>query len=393
VTPAGKEASRRNALKEGLTAKVLTLPGEDPEQIQARAERWHEAYQPESHDEEALVDQVAIAELRIERLAKAENEIIAEQIRKAETQWTLRQELRLLKLRRLLRRDRTTAILKLRSFGPGVSWLLGRWKVLESEFIASQGWRDLGQIREAVLLRGLHDDRIDARTGSGYEFAFLAMCCVESPETVPGLVEFIASYDDEGGPSIASSKGMKQLLESMASFIPDECLSRRSVRELPATEARHAMRGWIERQIADLRELDRQLREADARSRAGAKVRAMAPADTPRNRLLLRYRKSAESAFDRTTKTLTKLQSAREKGAESEAKREQSEARKTELRNEANLPARSHSKELAPGSCVKIRAKDYVVVEKSDGNLILTQIDATIESRPREVAAAPENGV
>jgi hypothetical protein len=177
----------------------------------------------------------------------------------------------------------------------------------------------------------------------------------------------------------------------MTSYVPDAVLASTGVRTPSLIEARRTMRGWIERQVADLRELDRHFREVDAKSRAGAKIRAMAPADTPRNRLLLRYMKSAETLFDRSRKTLAKLQREREKAAENEAKTEAAEARKTDLRNEANVVAQSHSKELVPGSCVTMDGKEYVVVEKSDGNVILSLVEKTVEPQPREVAATSEN--
>jgi hypothetical protein len=292
----------------------------------------------------------------------------------------------------LLRSDRATAILKLRSFGAGVSWLLGRWKYLEAAFNASQGWTDLTLIREALLLRGFRDDTLDGRTGSGFEVAHLAVSCIEDAHKNPELVHFLANYDDEGVRSIAGPKNMKHFLDSMASYIPDEFLSRRDVRVLAPSEARRTMRTWIERQIADLRELDRHFREADARSRAGAKIRAQAPADTPRNRLLLRYTKSAEMLFDRSRKTLAKLQKERRKEAENEAKTEAKEAQKTDFRNEPTVVARPHSKGLAPGRYVSMEGKEYVVVEKSDGNVILSLVETLVETQPREVAATSENG-
>jgi hypothetical protein len=390
VTQEGRDISRRSALKHGLTAKVLTLPGEDPDQIQVQADRFFEALQPESHDEEVLVDQIALASLQLERLAKAQTEILAEQVRKAEIRWDLNQNLRLLKLRRLLRRDRSTAILKLRTFGAGVSWLLGRWRSLETAFNASQCWNNLAQIREALLLRGFHDDRLDARTGSGYEFAHLAVSCIEGHENLPEFAQFLASCDDEGMPCI---KNMTEFHQVMASYAPDECLNRMAVRAVSLTDARRVMRTWIERQIADLRELDRHFREADAKSRAGAKVRANVLADTRRNRLLIRYTKSTETSFDRTLKTLTKLQKDRQKATEIEAKREASEARKAGFPNEPNVMARSHSNGLFPGGYVTLLAQKYVVVEKSDGNVILSQVEPMVAAQPLEVAATSENGV
>jgi hypothetical protein len=393
ITPEGKEASRANAVKSGLTAKTLALPGEDPDAVQAKAQRWHKACQPKGHDEEVLVDQMALAALRLERIARAEDDILAEQVRNAEIAWDLEQGRRLLSLKRLLRRDRTGAILELRSFGVGVAWLLGRWKVLESAFNASQCWKNLGLIREAILIRGVHDDRLDAQVGSGYEFAHLAISCVDGHENIPELVHFLEKYDDEGVPCIDRSKDMKEFLTSMASYIPDEYLARGGVRALSLAEARRTMRSWIDRQIADLRELDRHFREADAKSRAGAKIRALAPADSPQNRLLMRYMKSAENAIDRTVKTLAKLQKDRQKAAETEAKREPSEVRKMDSPNEPKVVARPHSKDLMPGGCVTIRDDDYVIVEKSDGNLILSLVAPLIKEKPQGVASPSENAV
>ena len=51
-----------------LTAKtLLALPGEDPEAIQAKAQRFCDDLQPEGHDEEVLVDHIALASLRFDR--------------------------------------------------------------------------------------------------------------------------------------------------------------------------------------------------------------------------------------------------------------------------------------------------------------------------------------
>jgi hypothetical protein len=153
------------------------------------------------------------------------------------------------------------------------------------------------------------------------------------------------------------------------------------------------MRSWIERQVAELRELDRHFRASDALSRAGAKVRAQVPADTSQNRLLIRYMKSAELAFDRSVKTLAKLQKERQKRAENEDEIEPAEAPKTDLRNEAPVVARPHSKELETGSYVTMNAVEYVVVEKSDGNVLLSPVAPSVEEKPQGVASESENGV
>ena len=65
----GKEASRANSMTHGHTAKVLTLPDENPDLVNVQASAWRDTCQPEGHDEETLVDHLALATVRLERLA------------------------------------------------------------------------------------------------------------------------------------------------------------------------------------------------------------------------------------------------------------------------------------------------------------------------------------
>jgi hypothetical protein len=103
--------------------------------------------------------------------------------------------------------------------------------------------------------------------------------------------------------------------------------------------------------------------------------------------------KSAETLFDRSRKTLAKLQRERQRQAQNEAKMEPEEAPKTDFRNEPTAAVRPHSKDLVPGTYVTIHGAEYVVVEKSDGNVILSLVETPVETQPREVAATSANGV
>ena len=312
----GKLKSRANALKHGMTAKTLLAPGEDPDEVRAKADYWRQTFKPQGAGEEALVKQLALAERRLDRISDIELATIDDQVRDAEVHWVADQRLRLVKLQRMLRSDRMTAIIKLQSFGAGVRWLLERWEIFEEEFNQSQCWTSVETIREAISLRGTHDERVS----SGYEFAHLAVSCVENVKNNHELIHFLENYYDNGHASIDTVSGMKRLVNSMASYITDECISRAGVRERSVAEARRTMRAWLDRQLAELRELDEHFRESDAQARANASVRAMAPEDTRQNRLMLRYMRSAELAMDRAMKSLTKLQKERKNAAEKAAK-------------------------------------------------------------------------
>ena len=381
TTPEGKLTSRANSLKHGLTARTLILRNEDPDEIRAKADYWRDSYQPQGAAEEALVDQIALESLRLERIVRAEYAALSGQLRNAERRWDLKQIVRLLESRRLLGRDRIIAILKLRSFGAGVSWLLERWKVLESAFQQSQCWTSVVVIREAIRLRGLHDERIS----SGYEFAHLAVSCVDEHQNKKALAHFLENYHDEASARIDSSDTMKHFLDSMASYITDECQSRAGVRELSVTEARRTMRTWLDRQLADLRELDRHFREADAESRAEAEALAMVLDDTPKNRLIMRYTRSAELAQNRAMRTLTMLQNDRKKAAK--------KAEKVDLPNEPGCVAEVPAKDDAATSSVTNANVSREFEHVSIGSSTEMSIEPIATSQPSEVAARVENEV
>ncbi len=68
----GKAQSRLNALKHGMTAKVVVLPTEDAEEFERRRREWHEAYQTEGPIQRLLMDRAVHASWRLDRCAKAE---------------------------------------------------------------------------------------------------------------------------------------------------------------------------------------------------------------------------------------------------------------------------------------------------------------------------------
>ena len=71
-TQAGREASRRNALKHGLTARSLIIDGEDPKQLEALRGELIETYAPQGVIEEHLVDMMAGLVWRLRRVPSLE---------------------------------------------------------------------------------------------------------------------------------------------------------------------------------------------------------------------------------------------------------------------------------------------------------------------------------
>jgi hypothetical protein len=82
VTPAGKAASSRNALRHGLTSKTLTLANENPEMLTSLIEDLTEEFQPQSNAQCMLVMDMAQAKWLQYRIWLSEaghlNKIMAE---------------------------------------------------------------------------------------------------------------------------------------------------------------------------------------------------------------------------------------------------------------------------------------------------------------------------
>ena len=71
-TPEGKNRSKFNAVKHGMTARTLVLPDEDANVLQMRLETWIADLKPQNDVEQALVEHAVHASWKLERADRAE---------------------------------------------------------------------------------------------------------------------------------------------------------------------------------------------------------------------------------------------------------------------------------------------------------------------------------
>lgn len=81
--PEGKAVSSLNALKSGIHAKSQVIPGEDPAELEALTEGYHQEWAPTSHLECFLVDSLVRADWLLRRLARIEAETWTHEIEEA----------------------------------------------------------------------------------------------------------------------------------------------------------------------------------------------------------------------------------------------------------------------------------------------------------------------
>jgi hypothetical protein len=75
-TPQGKAAVRLNALRHGLRARSLLLPGENIEELHQLCAGLQADWRPRNHTEQLLVEQMAVAYWKLARLEVGERSIL-----------------------------------------------------------------------------------------------------------------------------------------------------------------------------------------------------------------------------------------------------------------------------------------------------------------------------
>jgi hypothetical protein len=80
-----------NALKHGLDAETLILPGEDPAAFRARLDAWRSGHPPRNPQEEALLEQAVRLSWRLDGAERALDAYLAERLRLAQDEGVRRQ--------------------------------------------------------------------------------------------------------------------------------------------------------------------------------------------------------------------------------------------------------------------------------------------------------------
>src|SRR6266487_1973580 len=88
-TPEGKAAVRLNALRHGLRARTVVLPGEQPEEFQQLCDDLEVGWRPKSRTEQFYVEQMAASQWKLNRMEMAERSVL-DQVTDAKTRARLR---------------------------------------------------------------------------------------------------------------------------------------------------------------------------------------------------------------------------------------------------------------------------------------------------------------
>src|SRR5262249_26289841 len=220
-----------------LAIEELALPTEDPALLRQRLDDAYEAYAPTTPSECALVEQVVLAQLDIERCHRARATIRAEKARNADLTFDHAIEDEVERCKAIFHKDTDDAMKALRRTAGGVRYLLDRWAYLERRLKTDGSWA--GRDRsEALWLQGMMH-RIDLLQHSEDSYWIWVDClaALENPRTQ----DIDQIYRLDAMPSSVRERGIEV-------WQPDP----------PASRARlHAM---LEKVVSDLRQREKRLR-------------------------------------------------------------------------------------------------------------------------------------
>ncbi len=158
ITAEGKAIARGNAYRDGLSGEGVVQPADEREKLRQRREEWAGSFGKgtESKVGQWLLDLVVLESVRIDRCARQEIELIAQQSQRAVSNWDedRRAEAEALGAKLARTKHPSWIVSKLRATTQGYDWLIDRWSELKKVSDQGQLWSD-AQRRMAQNLKGI----------------------------------------------------------------------------------------------------------------------------------------------------------------------------------------------------------------------------------------------
>ena len=134
-TPQGKECSRRNALKHGLTGEGVALPDEDAAEVALRFQELQEELKPNGISSRLLIRRFAYMTVRLERCERLDTAVYSKRIRHADEDFLDHRMTQVEALVLRLPYDPMTTSRRLQATPEGVDWLIGHWGELREDLM------------------------------------------------------------------------------------------------------------------------------------------------------------------------------------------------------------------------------------------------------------------
>jgi hypothetical protein len=297
-TPEGKAISRLNAVKHGLYAETVVIPGEDGELFDSRFDTWSRDLNPlASPAADYMVAQLVRKSIRLDRCHQVHDANVAELARTALQVRASERAGRVETLTRLLDVDRDTAVRGLRETPEGCDLLIKEWVHLTIALVEPAAWDDDDAIAASVL-----QGRYRSIAGN-------------TPDPLVPPTDAVLLHRNAAAKLLADSGPPPPPWDlRYRAPAPTEADRARVVDlELAAILAKDVLRKTIDRELAGLRTRRLEVEENDRLELAGASVRARFDS-TERGRLMHRHELDLERGLNRGIKVLRDMGRSKAQG-------------------------------------------------------------------------------
>ncbi|HEV3164375.1 MAG TPA: hypothetical protein VGZ22_10135 [Isosphaeraceae bacterium] len=151
-TKEGKERSRQNALKHGLTGAGIVIHPDDQEALRTRLEGWTEDLEPSDSVEGWLIGRAAMASVRLDRNTKTERAALLDRVDQARADYDRREQLTVEAMAVHIDMKPTETVRLLEPRALGCDWLLRQWAALWQVLLTHGYWTRQEQARALHLL-------------------------------------------------------------------------------------------------------------------------------------------------------------------------------------------------------------------------------------------------
>jgi hypothetical protein len=161
-TPQGKDRSRRNGLKHGLSGAGVVLPDDMRAEVDRLIAAYSREFRPANESERQLVEDRALGRVRVKHAWSAETIYLAQEAERAtsDTIWRSDRQADAAELGARLGRRPGVVVARLEGTLHGVRWLRERWLHLDVALDNAGCW-DEDQVRLALQLLGTPEEFVE----------------------------------------------------------------------------------------------------------------------------------------------------------------------------------------------------------------------------------------
>jgi hypothetical protein len=287
-TAEGKAISRLNAVKHGVYAETVSIPGEDGEAFDRRFNSWSRDLNPlASEAADYLVAMLVRKSIRLDRCNVVRDATVADLARNALHARASRRSRRIEKLTRMLDTHRDTAVRGLRESPEGCDLLIKEWELLEIALVEPATWDD--------------DNAANASMLQGRYWMSLGL----TPDPLVPATDAVVKHRKVAA-QLKANEGPGPIAWDVrygAKVLHDDDLARVVDLELAAILAKDGLRTTIARELADLRSRRVEVAEKDRQELSTAVLKARLD-DTDRGKLMDRHESDLDRGIHRCHKEL-----------------------------------------------------------------------------------------